>query len=213
MRGSLRASAAVLAIAALAFGSAACSRDAAGAPTTTTGASLVASAKSAPAAMPAPTAVAIAERKIAERKTATSLADFLPPTLDNLELQTFYDSASLPQGAAAGAYLDSTTGRSININLMPVTELKLSRAQFHDLKPGQTKESPAAFLSFEGFDVDGYQAERTDFLSGPHKSEAIVIVADKVDVTVSVQPAADPDESIALLKQLDLAGMEAFLKK
>ena len=194
----------------LACMSAGCSRDATAATTTTTGATTPASPASTPAAAlvranPAPAPVAVTH--------ARSLADFLPPSLDGLSLQTFDDAALLPQGGAAGAYLDSKTGRSINVNLMPVTELKFSRAQFHDLKPGETKEAPAARLSFKGFDVNGYQVERTDFLNGPRKSEAIAIVADKVDVRVSVQPSTDPDESVALLKQLDLAGMNAFLTR
>ena len=199
---------------ALGYASAGCSRDATVATTTTTGATTrVSVSESSPpaaivAATPAPAAAPIAVAH------ATSLADFLPASLDGVPLQTFEDPAfALPRGGAAGAYLDAKTGKSININFMPVTELKFSRAQFHDLKPGETKNAPAAHLSFKGFDLSGFDVERTDFQTDPRKSEAMAIVADKVDVTLSVQPSTDPDESIALMKQLDLAGMNAFLRK
>ena len=212
---SLVGGASLLLCVVLGYASAGCSRDATAATTTTTGATTRASApQSTPAAAITaanPTTPAAASIAVAH---ATSLADFLPSSLDGIALQTFDDPAfALPRGGAAGAYLDSKTGKSININFMPVTELKFSRAQFHDLKPGETKNAPAAHLSFKGFDVGGFDVERTDFQTDPRKSEAIVIVADKVDVRVSVEPSTDPDEAVALMKQLDLAGMTAFLRK
>ncbi len=160
------------------------------------------------------TAIASSATSAAPR-APTSLADFLPEALAGQKLQKMGDDPlmALPKGGAAGAYLDMTAGKSININLMPVQDLKFSRAQFHKLKPGETKDAPAAKLSFKAFDVNGYTVERTLFTSDAKKSEARILLADKVDVTLSVQPTNDPDESIALIRQLDLAGIEAFAKK
>ena len=146
-------------------------------------------------------------------RAPSSLADFLPRTLDGQKLETFDDpTMPLPKGAAVGAYLNTAERKSININLMPVQDLAFSRAQFHKLQPGQTKGSPAARVAFKAFDVNGYTVERTWYLGDSRKSEARILLADKVDVTLSVQPAKDQDESIALIRQLDLRGIEAFAK-
>ncbi|HEX7667726.1 MAG TPA: hypothetical protein VF407_24530 [Polyangiaceae bacterium] len=143
----------------------------------------------------------------------TSLADFVPPAMNGTPLEPLANDPMMapPAGGAVGAYLNRQTRVAINVNLMPVTSLKFSKAQFHDLKPGQTKDVPSAHLKFAAFDVGGYIVERTEYV-GSNKSEAKILLADKVDVMVSVQPSTTPDDAVELMKQLDLKGIEAFAK-
>jgi hypothetical protein len=169
-----------------------------------------------PSAVPSASATAVVSSTQAPAPVAkknASLDDFMPARLGGIDRMKAIegDFGPTPPDAAA-AYLSQAIGKSINVNLMQVHDLKFSRAQFHGLAAGQTKESPAAKLSFKGFEVGGFKVERTQYLTESKKSEARALLADKVDVMVSVQPADNPDEAIDYLKQLDLAGIEAFAK-
>lgn len=147
-------------------------------------------------------------------KAPKSLADFLPKSLEGTPLGHMNTAllGGLPGGAAVGSYLDMTHRKAININLMPVQDLATARAQLHGLKPGQTRKAPAARLEFKAFAVEGFTVVRVEYL-GSKKSEANCLLADKVQVTLSVDPASDPDESVKLMKELDLPGIAAFAKK
>jgi hypothetical protein len=49
----------------------------------------------------------------------------------------------VPPPDVAAANLERKSGKSININLFRVKNLETSKAQFHGLKPGETKDSAA----------------------------------------------------------------------
>ncbi len=183
------------------------------APPATSAQTAAASASAASAALDAPSASAAAAPPTTP-KSPKSLADFLPASLEGTPLRHMNNMllGGLPGGAAIGSYLDMTHRRAININLMPVQDVATVRAQLHGLKPGQTRKSPAAKLAMKAFAVKGFTVVRTEYLDSK-KSEAEALLVDKVNVRLSVDPASDPDESVKLIKQLDLPGIAAFAKK
>jgi hypothetical protein len=60
--------------------------------------------------------------------------------------------------------------------------------------------------------VSGISGQRTRYLGGSKKSEAIMLLADKLDVRVTVAPTDNEDEAIEILKQLDVAGLNELAK-
>src|SRR4051812_34242646 len=141
-----------------------------------------------------------------------ALSELLPPAINGVAMLKMPADMAPPPPDVAAAYLDRKTGKSININLFRVKDLKTSKAQFHHLKAGETKESAGAHLSFKGFEAGGFSGERTRYLGNSKKSEAILLLGDKLDVRVSVQPTDNEDEAIEILKQLDLAELNTFAK-
>ena len=154
--------------------------------------------------------VAISRTALPAPKT---LADFTPAKLNGIPMMKMPADMAPPPPDVAAAYIDKKSGKSININLFRVKDLKFSKAQFHGLKPGATKDNPVAKLSFKGFDVAGVVGQRTRYLGESKKSEATLLLADKLDVSVSVEPTDNEDEAIEVLKQLDVAGLNAFAEK
>ncbi|MFT3700128.1 MAG: hypothetical protein QM831_43685 [Kofleriaceae bacterium] len=141
-----------------------------------------------------------------------TLAEYVPAKIGDIALMKMPKGMELPPPDVAAAYIDRKSGKSININLMKVKDLKFSKAQFHHLKPGETKDSPSK-LSFKGFDAgDGILGERTRYQDDSKKSEAILLLGDKLDVMVSVQPTDNEDEAIDVLKTLDVKGLNEFAK-
>src|SRR5512134_2483954 len=132
--------------------------------------------------------------KLADREPApppgkdkpSSLADFLPAELNGVKQEKMPDGMGPEPPDAVAAYLSRADGVAININLMVVKDLSFSKAQHKGLKPGETRDNPGGRLAFKGFEVKGYPVQRTQYLGGTEKSEAIVLLADKVDVMVSV---------------------------
>jgi hypothetical protein len=68
-------------------------------------------------------------------------------------------------------------------------------------------------VSYKGFVVAGIGGERAHYLTENKMSEAILLLADKLDVPVSVGPTDDEDEAIEILKKLDIVGLNAFAKQ
>jgi hypothetical protein len=144
---------------------------------------------------------------------ASSLADFLPAELGGIKRTKLPPGLGPEPPDAVASYISREERRAVSLNLLVVKDLAFSRAQLHGLAPGESGVNQAAKLVLKGFEVQGVRGERVQYLGGNGKSEAVLLLADKLDVRLSVTPARDPDEPIRLLGELDLAGLEAFVKK
>jgi hypothetical protein len=108
--------------------------------------------------------------------------------------------------------------RYLNVNLMWVKDLAFEEAQFRVSAPGETHEDEAAYLSHEGFEVDGFFVQRTQYLPRPDghggdKSEARALLADRIAVLVSVERPNEPDEPVKWMRKLDLRGLAALARQ
>ena len=143
-----------------------------------------------------------------------ALADFLPAKLGDIKREPPLPPDPLmgdtSGGIAHAAYL-LPERRFVNINLMWVQELAGERAQFRVRRPGETKDSPAAGLQHEGFEVDGLFVQRTSYTRS-RKSEVRALLADKIVVVLSVESAKEPNEPLEWLRKMDLQGLTAFAR-
>lgn len=127
-----------------------------------------------------------------------ALATLLPERLDgaprvNAPFET-------PAGHEARSYIDKASGRSINVNVT-----RTSGAS-RDFAKAQVAPSRGKRPGNQVFTVRGLEGVR---VSTAKKSEALLLLANGVFVTVSVQPAKTPDDAVKALEALDLAGLGA----
>jgi hypothetical protein len=139
-----------------------------------------------------------------------ALEEFLPPTLgDGKKQPPLHDLGS----NAHAAYL-LPERRFVNFNMRWV-DASEAKVVFRVSKPGETRENTAAKLSHEGFEVDGFFVQRTSHLptpgrAGGGKSEAKVLLGDRLLVEVSVERPKDRNEPLEWLRKLDLRGLAAL---
>jgi hypothetical protein len=138
---------------------------------------------------------------------APDLDRFIPQELRGLKRNGPPATMGVTEGSliAHGAYLIEEERRFVNVNFTEVVDLEFEKAQFRVGK-GESKEDGA----IAGQEIDGRLVQRTSYGS-PAKSEATVLLADRIVVRVSVEKAKDPDEAIAYLKALDLSGLEGLV--
>lgn len=129
---------------------------------------------------------------------AASLGDFLPPRLGEAGRQALPDYMKVREGDAHAAYLSGADGamRTINVNLRRVDGGDLPAAR--DLLDAGDR-----------FEVRGHRVHRATTPEA-RRTEARALVGDAVVVTVTVDNATDVDESVRLMAELDLAGIQAF---
>lgn len=141
----------------------------------------------------------------------SDLASWLPPSLDGLPAagkpMTMADA-----GLVAGAYLDKGT-RSININLGKIQDLGFTRAQYKVW--GKGDEVKSGDLTFGGCEVAALPCGWKGWTRGDGlvQSEAEVLLADQLYVSVSVVSAKKTDEAAAVLKMLDIESLKSKVTK
>jgi hypothetical protein len=128
--------------------------------------------------------------------TASGLEDFLPPRLGGGGRQVLPDYMKVPEGDAHAAYLvgDGTALKTINLNLHRVAPAD---------PPGEAGER---------FVVHGHEVTRVATPEA-HRTQARALVGDgAVQVTVTVDAAAEADESVRLIAEVDLDGIGDFAR-
>ena len=134
--------------------------------------------------------------------SAAELGDFLPPRLGGAGRQVLPDYMKVAEGDAHAAYLAAGEGgaaRTFNVNLARVAGDELDRAR-------------ALVRGGKRFTVRGHAVARTLVVEA-RRTEARTLLADAVLVTVSVDGAADEDESVRLMAELDLDGIESLARR
>jgi hypothetical protein len=151
-----------------------------------------------------------------------SLEAFLPAEIGGVKRERELQLPPLggrPRGGrkdAHAAYL-LPGRRFLNVNLMWVKALDFEKAQFRVSAPGETHKEEAAYLNHEGFEVDGFFVQRTQYLPRPDghggdRSDARALLADQIVVLVSVERPKEPDESVEWMRKLDLRGLAALTR-
>jgi hypothetical protein len=106
------------------------------------------------------------------------------------------------EGDAHAAYLaanEAGVTRTINLNLARVAGEELERAR-------------GLLESGKRFSLRGRRVQRT-VTPEARRTEARTLLADAVLVTLTVDGADDEDESVQALAEIDLDGIESFLKR
>jgi hypothetical protein len=140
-----------------------------------------------------------------------------PATLDGLLPDQIEGSARLRPGIpgirqnpnhAHGIYWLRGPRRAVSINLNLHGDKSGGSARPR-LAPGETREDPLG--EGKGFEVSGHRGERWAYRRNG-QSTASLLLGERLEIDVTVQPTQDPDESIRYLKTLDLRSIEAFAK-
>lgn len=103
------------------------------------------------------------------------------------------------------------SGETVVISLAIGNDYTFEQQGIQHLKAGESKTLFDGKVSITGFEVQHAVAERS-FFSASDTSEARLGLANKVAVTVGVLSTQQADESITILRELDLAGLEIFAK-
>ena len=163
---------------------------------------------------------------ISSRSTSPSLADFAPATLGGVAPDPVSLASPPLLGSAVRRYR-LRDGRIVDVALLTNPDVPLVKAMAARaaLAPGEVRDD--GDLAFKGFDVQGHTVVRAATWSGgttvlgrqvePREtlemtSEVTLLLLDRVQVTIIVQQAKDPDDAITYLRTLDLAGIEAFAR-
>jgi hypothetical protein len=156
--------------------------------------------------------VAVAGTALA-RPAPTRLADFFPATVEGRAGVNVYPPKDRYRAEAdyeleGGPDADGAAHpRKLRFELTWATDPRYERSRFYVRAAGQTRSVEGN--DFKGFKVQGRFVERA-FRGG--RSAGRALLADRMTVEITVEPARDPDEALRWMRELDLAGIERFAR-
>jgi hypothetical protein len=150
--------------------------------------------------------VFVAETAQAKPFVAADLAKFLPAKLCGVARAGAVQATDYPSGLrhAAAGYIDMATRRAFNINIQTVQNKPASFTRFG--RDGEV--SRTAVAEHRGLHIKGFPAESVTSLRTADKSEAVILLREKIEIDVTVEPAADADQARRCAEELDLAGLD-----
>ncbi len=134
--------------------------------------------------------------------TAENLMEFVPELLDGVKARRRQAIKSSP---IVHGFYQSAERRIYNLGLNGPTEQEATRRGRYPLL-GKDETQTSGPEEIKGLKVGGFDAQRT-YDSKRKKSEVVVLVNPFVEVKLSVAPTDDADEAVALLSEIDLAGI------
>jgi hypothetical protein len=136
--------------------------------------------------------------------TAQTLLAFVPETLGGARAE--YRQVA-DEALVAAAYRTPTG--FINVNLALTPHIESDRLQVKGAESDEVVRNEGAGLEKRGVLVGSRRALFVRFLSG-NQVELSMFIEDRINVRVSREGTATPEELVALMKELDLDGLAAI---